>query len=217
VAFPNAPLPDGASVGDAGHVSDHNLIVAALAEVRDAAIPNDLIVSGNGRNGAPARSGSIWTFTDPGRAYFYPVFYGTAFSINALAVHVRNPGPTGATLTLGLFTTRTDMWRPGAPVASTTVTADTSGWKQGSFTTVSGLAAGWYWHACLSLGTGGMDVHSTGPIGVAFDPPTIENAIRVDGNVGRCLATDALQTGFTTNPTVSAFVLSAPTVAVGFP
>lgn len=38
MAVQDTPLPDGANVGDAGHTSDHNLIVAAinLAAIRDS-------------------------------------------------------------------------------------------------------------------------------------------------------------------------------------
>jgi hypothetical protein len=141
--------------------------------------PHDPAVSGRARIGSVWANAQHWVFVEPGTMFVYPVWYGEPFGINAFGCELRGAGGADSTITMGLYNTAAEVWRPGALVASTTIPGATLGWKAADITAVTGLPAGWYWHAFTVEGSAGMDVFCTADSPVWYDSDTLEYAVRV--------------------------------------
>lgn len=128
--------------------------------------PCDDVTSGAVMTGAPNRGGNLWVYTTPGQVTFYPVLYTDPFGVNGSGMHLRANPAVGSVFHMGLYNTQASLFKPGALVASTSFASDTPGWKFANYTAVTGLPAGWYWHAQLTVASAGCDIHSTGPLAV---------------------------------------------------
>lgn len=168
------------------------------------------ITSGRVRIGPIQNVGEQWQFVEEDRIYFYPVYYENTFGVDGFGISLRGDLPSD-TAYLGLYDSSNGGF-PGDPVAQTTVSAST-GWKQGSITAVTGIPAGWYWHA--SMFTGRLDVHG-GFLTLPMDAPSIEAAVRTDQYSWKCLLTTGTHASLASDPTVATQGGVVPLVAVRF-
>lgn len=148
------------------------------------------IVSGKVRVGPIILVNEMWQFVEEDRVYAYPVYYGEGFGIDGLSISLRG-NVVGGTAWLALYDS-SNAGMPGDPVVQGTVAMDTNGWKSTTFSAVTGLAPGWYFHA--SRFSDRLDVHGGIPV-MPVDAPSLENAVRQDGFLSRGLLATSTTTG----------------------
>lgn len=176
-------------------------------------------ISGRARTGLSVPAASWLSPGADGDSYFYPVYYETTFGVDEFGCDIRN-GAAGVTARLGLFASAAGAWRPGNVVAQTTASAASGGWKAAGITPVTGLAAGWYWHAFSRQGAAAIIDVWAGPSAVPwFDAPSpnaTEYAVREGSERGAALFASGITGAFTNNPVVVADVQRCPRVSVRF-
>lgn len=168
------------------------------------------IVAGHVRVGQ-LRLNAEWQYVEENRGYFYPVYYGEEWSTDAIGVSARGTQP-GSTGRVGIYDDSNGGY-PGLPVAQSSFSMDTAGWKTLTISTVGPNPPGWYWHA--SSYTGRADIYAAWMVGIV-DAINMEAAVRDDNYGMRGFMTTGAFSTFTNNPTVEPSGSKMPVVGVRF-